>query len=160
MSTRVNITMAKLTEIPDLSWQLNDSGLIAGDQHKTEMGPLNMGDRGALSVCEVTDSGSRIYPSCIDWLFRVHSLWRDTVLSLDSLRRLDQASTWYVRPRDSLRTPTLFWGMGGGIRWKEGGRERVEDDPSKILTILVALFHLLLKYPLPCQEIFRMIQRF
>ena len=45
MNKGVKTMMGTPTKTADLSkWELTDSGLTVGNQHKTKMGPLNVGD--------------------------------------------------------------------------------------------------------------------
>ena len=37
--------------------------------------------------CRATGSETTVYPYCLFWLFGTHSLWRDTLLSLDIVGR-------------------------------------------------------------------------
>lgn len=47
-----------------------------------------MGDNSvAWAVSEATDSGTRIYPYCMNLIFESQSLWRDISLSLDTVKR-------------------------------------------------------------------------
>ena len=44
-------------------WKLTDPGLTLRNLHKTELGPLNVGDSCVTwAVCRATSSGTSIYP--------------------------------------------------------------------------------------------------
>ena len=38
----------------------------------------------AWSICRTPGSRAKIYPWCMSWVFGAHSLWWDTLLSLDA----------------------------------------------------------------------------
>ena len=79
----------------------------------------------AGAVCGATGSGARIYPYCLYWLFGAHSLWRDTLLSLDIEGRtlvLPQSDIQYFV--DSPWEALPSWRRGWGVRGKESGGDR------------------------------------
>ena len=73
--------------------------------------------------CGATGSETRIYSYCLYWLFGTHSLWRDTLLSLDIVGRalvLTQSSVLHFVD-SSLRSGCgEVEGKGGGERVRTG----------------------------------------
>lgn len=98
--------------------------------HRPKLGPVNVGDHCvAGAVCGATDSGTRIYPYCLNWIFGVHFLWRATLLSLDNGGEgLGLASKWCARLcRHHIGSFTLSeQGMGAEVdeNWGSKGKER------------------------------------
>ena len=108
-------------EINDLSqWELTDSGLKAGNLHRTKLGPLNMGDSCvAWAICAATGSGTRIYYQCLNWLFGAHSFQSDALLSLDIVGRAlvllqTDVSDFVDSPWKALSSLRSGQGQGGG----------------------------------------------
>ena len=80
--------------------------------------------------CATTVSETKIYPYCLYWLFEIHALWRDTLLSLDIAgRTLDLSQSNVLDFIDSpMGSLTLSESGGGKVGGKEegtGGGEEV-----------------------------------
>ena len=66
--------------------------------------------------CGATGSETRIYSYCLYWLFGTHSLWRDTLLSLDIVGRavvLSQSNAldFVDFPWEALPSLRSEWGV-------------------------------------------------
>ena len=70
--------------------------------------------------CGATGSETRIYSYCLYWLFGTHSLWRDTLLSLDIVGR-----ALVLTQSNVLHFVDSFLRSGCGEVEGKGGGERV-----------------------------------
>ena len=85
MRKRTNIKMGIPTETAESSQWVFTYPEQLGNLHKTEVGPLNMGDICvAWGNCGATGRGTRIYPYCMNWSTEAHSLQTNIFLSLDT----------------------------------------------------------------------------
>ena len=113
MSKEIKTMMGTHTETVYLS-----SPTLAGlerHQRRTKLDLLNVGDSCmAEANCGATGSVTRICFCCLLWLFRTHSLWTDTLLSLDIVGRA------LVLPQSNMPYP--LWGVNGGSGRGEGRR--------------------------------------
>lgn len=79
------------------------------------------------AVCGATSNGIKIYPYYKNWLFEAHSLWRDTLLSLDTGGRslvLPQSDVTdsVDLPWESFPSGRVDGGWGGDKVRRVGGK--------------------------------------
>ena len=81
--------------------------------------------------CGATGSGTRIYPYCLHWLFGTHSVWMDTLFSLDiEGRALVLPQNNVVGFVDSLWEALPSLRSGSGMEWQGEGRGTIRRGKS------------------------------
>ena len=95
----------------------------------TKLGLLNVGDS-FMSGANCGATETRIYPYCLCGLFGSHSLWRNTLLSLNTVvRALVQPQSNVLdfgnSPWEALPSLRSEWGTDGEKEERMGGVEEV-----------------------------------